>query len=262
MKVETERNPALAASYTEFDPLEIAANERVFILTGAGISAESGIATFRDKNGLWENFKFEEVASPEGWRKDAELVWRFYSERRAQADTCKPNAAHVALADLEKEIGDRLFLCTQNVDDLHEQAGSKRVVHMHGELFKSRCEDPRCKIGLPHDDHGVYPNVAAIPKCECGRRMRPHICWFGEIPFFMDEISEALDACDVFVTIGSSGAVYPAAGFVSHVNTKRPRAKSIYVGPEKPDNASEFSECRMGTATAVLPGLFRHIVKN
>jgi NAD-dependent deacetylase len=250
---------SMIAKYTEFDPVAIAPHERVFVLTGAGISAESGIATFRDKNGLWEQHSVEDVASPEGWKRDAELVWRFYSERRAQADTCKPNAAHVALANLEAKIGARLFLCTQNVDGLHELGGSKRVVHMHGELFKSRCEDPRCKIGFPREDHGVYPNAAAIPKCACGRRLRPHICWFGEVPFFMDEISEAVDACDVFVTIGSSGAVYPAAGFVRHVNAKHPRARSVYVGLEKPDNAREFDECRLGNATAVLPGLFRSI---
>jgi NAD-dependent deacetylase len=245
------------ANYTEFDPVEISPSSRVFVLTGAGISAESGIATFRDKNGLWEQHAVEDVASPIGWKKDAQLVWKFYSERRAQAETCQPNAAHIALGELEREIGDRLFLCTQNVDGLHELGGSKRVVHMHGELFKSRCEDPKCKIGIPYEDHALYPTLASIAKCECGSRMRPDICWFGEMPFFMDQISDALGACDLFVTIGSSGAVYPAAGFVRHANAKRPRAKSIYVGPEEPDNADEFDECRLGTATAVLPGLFR-----
>jgi NAD-dependent deacetylase len=223
------------------------------------ISEESGIAKFRDKNGLWEQFAVEDVASPIGWKKDAALVWRFYSERRAQAETCRANAAHVALGDLETKIGERLFLCTQNVDGLHELGGSKRVVHMHGELFTSRCEDPKCTIGIPREDHGLYPTLAAIAKCECGRRMRPHICWFGEMPFFMNEISDALDACDLFVTVGSSGAVYPAAGFVRHVNAKHPRAKSIYVGPEEPDNADEFDECRIGKATAVLPELFNVI---
>jgi NAD-dependent deacetylase len=246
-----------AVEYTQFEPIPIDAKSRVFILTGAGISAESGIATFRDKNGLWEQFAVEDVASPVGWKKDAALVWRFYSERRAQAETCKPNAAHVALGDLEAKIGDRLFLCTQNVDGLHELGGSKRVVHMHGELFKSRCEDPKCKIGISREDHALYPTLASIAKCECGHRMRPDICWFGEMPFFMNEISDAIDACNVFVTIGSSGAVYPAAGFVRHVNAKLPRATSIYVGPEIPDNADEFNECRLGKATAVLPGLFR-----
>ncbi|MEO7113919.1 MAG: NAD-dependent deacylase [Polyangiaceae bacterium] len=257
MKVETKRNPARGANYTELAPVEISASSRVFILTGAGISAESGIATFRDKNGLWEMHAVEDVASPQGWRKDAELVWKFYSERRAQAETCKPNVAHIALGELEKKIGDKLFLCTQNVDGLHELGGSKRVVHMHGELFKSRCEDAKCKVGISREDHALYPTLASIAKCECGSRLRPDICWFGEIPFFMDRISDALDACDLFVTVGSSGAVYPAAGFVRHVNAKRPRAKSIYVGPEEPDNADEFDECRLGKASAVLPGLFR-----
>ena len=245
------------ANYTEFDPIAISTTSRVFILTGAGISAESGIATFRDKNGLWENHAVEDVASPAGWRRDPQLVWTFYSERRAQAETCKPNAAHLALGELERKIGDRLFLCTQNVDCLHELGGSKRVVHMHGELFKSRCEDPRCNIVLMSEDHALYPTLASIAKCECGHRLRPDICWFGEMPFFMDQISDALDACDLFVTVGSSGAVYPAAGFVRHANAKHPRAKSIYVGPEEPDNADEFDECRLGNATAALPGLFR-----
>ena len=245
------------AKYTQFEPVEIDAGARVFVLTGAGISQESGIATFRDANGLWEKHRFEDVASPIGWAKDAALVWRFYSERRAQAGTCKPNAAHVALGDLEKKIGSRLFLCTQNVDDLHEKGGSTNVVHMHGELFKSRCEDPRCEIGAaPFLDRGTYMTRDAIPKCECGNRVRPHICWFGEVPFDMDVIGEALSHCDVFVTIGSSGAVYPAAGFVRHVRSQPLPVRTIYVGPEEPDNADEFDECRLGKATEAVPSLF------
>ncbi len=223
-------------------------------MTGAGISAESGIRTFRDANGLWEQYRFEEVASPEGWATDAELVWRFYSERRAQAGACEPNAAHRALADLERTLGDRLFLCTQNVDDLHEKAGHGRVVHMHGELRKSRCET--CSIG-PFVDALSHE---AIPRCACGARIRPHIVWFGEIPLDMERIANELDRCDVFVTIGSSGAVYPAAGFVSHVRARSRRGgtavRTIYVGPEAPDNASLFDECRLGRAGDAVPSLF------
>jgi NAD-dependent deacetylase len=246
------------ARYDAFAPLDLTASTRVFILTGAGISAESGIATFRDVNGLWEKFRVEDVASPEGWARDAEVVWRFYSQRRAQAETCVPNAAHRARAELEKAIGNRLFLCTQNVDPLHERAGSSRIVHMHGELFKSRCEDPRCATP-PFEDHATY--LGEIPKCPtCGKRIRPHICWFGEMPFKMQRIERELDVADIFVTIGSSGAVYPAAGFVRQVRQRvlhGERVRTIYVGPEEPDNADEFDECRLGKAGEAVPGLFK-----
>jgi NAD-dependent deacetylase len=236
-----------AAPAHEFEPVKLSGGERVFILTGAGISAESGIRTFRDAGGLWEEHRFEDVASPEGWARDPSLVWRFYGERRAQAGVCLPNAAHRALAALERGLGDRLFLCTQNVDDLHERAGSANVCHMHGELFRSRCEE--CALP-PFEDRVAH---ATIPLCACGARLRPHIVWFGEVPFDLDFIAEELDGCDVFVTIGSSGAVYPAAGFVAMVEG---RAQTIYVGPEAPDNADSFDECRLGTATEVVPGLF------
>jgi len=229
--------------------VEIGKKTRVFVLTGAGISAESGVRTFRDANGLWEQYRFEEVASPEGWAKDAALVWRFYSQRRAQVGTVKPNAAHVALAELERKIGDRLFLCTQNVDPLHERGGSTRVVHMHGELMKSRCE--ACDRP-PFDDEKTYEHE--IARCACGARIRPHIVWFGEVPFFMEEIAEALSSSDVFVTIGSSGSVYPAAGFVRAARASG--ARTVYVGPEEPDNARAFDECRLGKATEVVPTLF------
>jgi NAD-dependent deacetylase len=229
-------------------PLEIGPETRVFVLTGAGISAESGVKTFRDAGGLWEQHRFEDVASPEGWARDAALVWRFYSQRRAQVKTVKPNAAHVALAELERRLGDRLYLCTQNVDPLPEQAGSTRVVHMHGELMKSRCES--CDRAPFHDER-TYEET--LVRCECGERIRPHIVWFGEVPFFMEEIQRALMAADVFVTIGSSGAVYPAAGFVRAV---RGRARTVYVGPEEPDNAGAFDEHRIGKATEVVPRLF------
>jgi len=244
-----------AARFDQFAPIEITPSARVFVLTGAGISAESGVRTFRDANGLWEQYRVETVASPEGWEEDPELVWRFYSQRRAQAETVSPNAAHVALAELEKKIGERLFLCTQNVDPLHERGGSKHVWHMHGELMKSRCERVECKRP-PFEDHRLYETREAIARCECGGRVRPHIVWFGEVPFFMDEIAAALASCDVFVTIGSSGAVYPAAGFVRAVRAKRPDAKTVYVGPEMPENVHAFDECRLGKATEVVPSMF------
>jgi NAD-dependent deacetylase len=237
-----------AASFRDFAPLALGPTDRVFVLTGAGISAESGIRTFRDANGLWKQYRFEEVASPQGWAAHPEVVWQFYWERRAQAVTCEPNAAHRALASLEHALGDRYFLCTQNVDDLHEKAGSSRLVHMHGELMKSRCET--CDRP-PMDDRVAH---AAVPRCACGARLRPHIVWFGEVPFDLDRIAEELDLCTVFVTIGSSGAVYPAAGFVAAV---RGHARRVYVGPEAPDNASAFDECRLGRATEVVPTLWQ-----
>jgi NAD-dependent deacetylase len=242
----------VARAFDRFAPIALDPAARVFVLTGAGISAESGIKTFRDANGLWESYRFEEVASPEGWAADAGVVWRFYSQRRAQAETVKPNAAHAALARLEEHLGPRLFLCTQNVDPLHERGGSLRVWHMHGELMKGRCES--CSRP-PFEDHGLYETPERIPRCECGARIRPHIVWFGEVPLFMDEIAMALQQSDVFVTIGSSGAVYPAAGFARAVRERR-GAKTIYVGPETPDNAEAFDECRLGKATEAVPGLF------
>ncbi len=228
-------------------PIPVSPTDRVFVLTGAGVSAESGIRTFRDSGGLWEQYRVEEVASPEGWAAHPEAVWRFYSERRAQAAGCEPNAAHRALAALERSIGDRLFLCTQNVDDLDEKAGSSQVHHMHGELFRSRCE--AC-ARPPFEDRVAH---AAIPLCACGGRIRPHIVWFGELPMGMEQIAEALSRCTLFVTVGSSGAVYPAAGFVASVSG---RARTVYLGPERPDNARRFDECRLGKAGEVLPALF------
>jgi NAD-dependent deacetylase len=242
-----------SAPFEAFTPLRLSPADRVFVLTGAGISAESGIRTFRDANGLWEQYRFEEVASPQGWAADAQLVWRFYSQRRAQAAGCQPNAAHRALAEIEAAIGDRFFLCTQNVDDLHEKAGSTRLVHMHGELAKTRCES--CERP-PFADVELYE--AGIPRCTCGARLRPHIVWFGEVPLAMDRIERELSACAVFVTIGSSGAVYPAAGFVAAVRARRGGrpVKTVYVGPEQPDNASAFDECRLGRAGEAVPRLF------
>jgi NAD-dependent deacetylase len=235
--------------FDRFSPIPLGASDRVFVLTGAGISAESGIRTYRDANGLWEQYRFEDVASPEGWARDPKLVWRFYSQRRAQAQTCAPNPAHLALAKLEAAIGERLFLCTQNVDPLHERAGSKRVFHMHGELLRTRCESCARPDFV---DEASYE--AELPECRCGAHLRPHIVWFGEIPMYLDEIEVALGACDVFVTIGSSGAVYPAAAFVSRA--KQRGVRTVYVGPEAPDNARVFDECRLGKAGEATPGLF------
>ncbi|HEX6881688.1 MAG TPA: NAD-dependent deacylase [Terriglobales bacterium] len=230
-------------------------SDRLFVLTGAGISAESGIPTFRDAKGLWQGWRFEEVASPEAWARDPQLVWKFYSMRRAGALPCKPNPAHGALAELERKLGDRFFLCTQNVDNLHEQAGSRRLVHMHGELFKSRCDT--C-ARAPFEDTKGYEGV--VPRCECGGKIRPHIVWFGEVPFEMDRIADEIDRCSVLAVIGTSGVVHPAASFVHWAREKYAAGgepvRTVYVGPEEPANRSAFDECVLGKAGEVLPGLF------
>ena len=231
--------------------IPIGPQDRVFILTGSGVSAESGIPTFRGTGGLWRNYRIEEVASPHAWARDPALVWDFYSMRRRVAAAAKPNPAHLALADLESKLADRFFLCTQNVDNLHEQAGSSRVLHMHGELFKSRCDTCR-RPPFPDDSRCEAP--AAIPRCECGGRIRPHICWFGEVPYELDRIFAALDGCTVFAAVGTSGVVEPAASFVAHVGG---RARTYYVGPEEPANAAEFDRCFRAEAGRILPTIFR-----
>jgi NAD-dependent deacetylase len=222
----------------------------VFILTGSGVSAESGIPTFRGAGGLWRNYRIEEVASPHAWARDPALVWDFYSMRRSVAAAAKPNPAHFTLARLESKLEDRLFLCTQNVDNLHEQAGSRHVLHMHGELFKSRCDTCRRP---PFLDDSRYATPTGIPRCQCGGRIRPHICWFGEVPYELDRIFAALDGCTVFAAVGTSGVVEPAASFVAQV---RGRARTYYVGPEEPANASEFDQCFRAEAGKILSALF------
>jgi NAD-dependent deacetylase len=230
--------------------LNVSPADRVFILAGAGLSAESGIPTFRGADGLWRNYRIEQVASPHAWRRDPRLVWEFYSMRRRVAAAARPNPAHFALAKLEDSLRERLFVCTQNVDSLQEQAGSKNIVHMHGELFKSRCDT--CDRP-PFDDTNLYDPPAELPRCGCGGRIRPHICWFGEVPFELDRIYSALAQCTIFMAVGTSGVVEPAASFAAHAAR---RARTIYVGPETPANAHSFTECYAGNAGEVLPALF------
>jgi NAD-dependent deacetylase len=232
-------------------------HERVFVLTGAGVSAESGLPTFRGVDGLWRGHRVEDVATPEAFRNNPELVWQFYSERRKRAANVQPNAAHRALAELERKLGDRFFLCTQNVDSLHEQAGSQRLVHMHGRLMQTRCSRDSCKAA-PFDDERLYLSRAEIPTCpKCGSMVRPHICWFGETPYAMDRIFEQLKAIQVLLTVGTSGVVEPAASFVRMARANRARA--IYIGPEQPVNARFFDEVVLGKAGVVLPGLVKEL---
>lgn len=231
--------------------MRLTQQDHLFVLTGAGISAESGLATFRGSGGLWSGHRVEEVATAEAWMANPELVWRFYSMRRRDAMAAEPNAAHHALAAIEEQLGDRFYLCTQNVDDLHERAGSRRLHHMHGTLFASRCV--RCNQPFP--DRRSYESVDTLPVCaDCGRPVRPHIVWFGEMPLDTDGIYNELDRATVLLVVGTSGSVYPAAGFVQIA--RRNGVRTVYVGPEKPINASSFGEIVLGTATEALPGLF------
>jgi len=224
--------------------------DRLFVLTGACISAESGLATFRGSGGLWNGYRVDQVATPEAWDADPAMVWNFYSMRRRDALAAQPNAAHLALAATEQKMADRFYLCTQNVNALHERAGSLRVHHMHGSLFASRCV--RCN--LPFDDQKVYETENELPTCSvCGAAVRPHIVWFGEIPLDMDGIHRQLDQATRLLVVGTSGSVYPAAGLVNIANQRG--IHTVYVGPEEPLNADAFGEIVLGSATQALPSI-------
>jgi NAD-dependent deacetylase len=232
--------------------IKIGVQDRVFVLTGAGISAESGIQTFRDSDGLWAGHSVEDVCTPRAWDRNPALVWNFYSERRKAGFAAKPNRAHLALAELEEKLGDRYFLCTQNIDDLHEQAGSKRMVHMHGELAMARCER---ECGRPPvKDRAIYKNLDEVACCPCGGRLRPHIVFFGETPLEMPRIEVEISKSNVMIVVGTSGAVYPAAGFVNLA--RQFNARTIYIGPEEPLNRNAFSQFVQGKAGEAMPGLF------
>lgn len=215
------------------------------MLTGAGISAESGVPTFRGPDGLWEGHHLEDVATPEAFVADPDLVQRFYDARRAALARVRPNAAHVALAHLEQVLGDDLLLVTQNIDDLHEQGGSKRVMHMHGELRAAWCL--ACDVRSPW-----FGSLADAPPCPaCGvAALRPDVVWFGEMPYGMDEIHRALFSCDLFVSIGTSGVVYPAAGFVDYAAAGG--SDTLELNLERAAN-SDFRVSRQGPATELVP---------
>lgn len=229
----------------------------IVVLTGAGISAESGLATFRGAGGLWEGHRAEDVATPKAFARDPALVHRFYNQRRRQLHdpAIKPNAAHQALARLEALWPGEVLVVTQNVDDLHERAGSRHVLHMHGELRRVRCTacgDERLWLG----DLGV---AAACLACGAAGGMRPAIVWFGEMPLELDRIMAALQACDLFVAIGTSGHVYPAAGFVEVVRDMG-RAHTIEVNLEPSAVRSAFAECRAGPAGSLVPALVEELL--
>lgn len=234
--------------------IELKTDSRVLVLTGAGVSAESGVPTFRGMNGLWEGHRVEEVASPDGFAANPSLVWRFYSLRRDGAAKVQPNPGHHALAKLEATLGDRSLLATQNVDGLHARAGSKRVIAIHGELFKSRCE--RCEV--PFDDVKTY--FEQLPTCAtCGGAVRPHIVWFGEQldPAHLDQVAQFIeDAAErlVFLAVGTSGQVYPAAGLVDAARAVGGKTWLIDAAPGE-DYAARFDEVVVGKSGEVLPAL-------
>ncbi len=232
--------------------ISISTSDRVFVLTGAGISAESGLPTFRAEDGLWAGYRIEDVCTPDAWRRDPAAVWAFYSARRESGQKARPNPAHIALAELESKLGDRFFLCTQNVDDLHERAGSMRLHHMHGELAKSRCERECGRE--PVKDRAIYSSLADVPRCSCGGRLRPHIVFFGEMPLEMDRIQREISKATVMIVVGTSGSVYPAASFVDWA--RQNGARAVYIGPEPPLNASAFTQIVEGKAGEIMPGLF------
>ena len=221
----------------------------VVILTGAGISAESGLKTFRDNNGLWEEHRLEDVATPEAFSRDPALVYRFYNERRAQllSQNVQPNAAHHAITELQSRLGDQLTLVTQNVDNLHELAGSKNVIHMHGELLSARCLKSEKRFA-------IQTSFDASDRCRCcsvPADIRPDIVWFGEQPMYMEFIYQQLSNADWFIAIGTSGNVYPAAGFVEIA--KYAGAKTAELNLEPGANDYMFDYQQQGLATEVVP---------
>ncbi|MGR2753327.1 NAD-dependent deacylase [Agromyces arachidis] len=229
------------------------ATPRIVVLTGAGVSAESGVPTFRDAGGLWEGHRVEDVATPEAFERDPVTVQRFYDARRRAVASVAPNPAHLALARLEAVLGDDLLVVTQNIDDLHERAGSTRVLHMHGELGPARC--------LACDQRSAADgDLVDGPPCPaCGERMlRPDVVWFGEMPYGLDEIDAALVGCERFVAIGTSGAVHPAAAFVLTAGAFG--AATLELNLAESEVSEFFAERRLGPAGELVPAWVDELV--
>ncbi len=221
--------------------------ENIVILTGAGLSAESGLSTFRDKDGIWAKYDYREVATPEGFRANPTLVHDFYNQRRRALADVQPNAAHLALARLEREHAGGVTIVTQNIDALHEAAGSQHLIHMHGELMKALCAG----CGDRHAWSGDLGLDTACPTCGRVGGMRPDVVWFGEMPYQMERIYRALAAADLFISIGTSGNVYPAAGFVAEARSAG--AHTVELNLEPSEGASVFAEAHYGPATQIVP---------
>ena len=228
----------------------------VVVLTGAGISAESGIRTFRAADGLWEEHAIEDVATPEGFARNPSLVYQFYNERRRKLLTneVSPNNAHLALARFEQKFPGDFLLVTQNIDNLHERAGSRNLIHMHGELMKMRCMNTNLVFDIAQDFN-------FDTECRCCRsrgNLRPHVVWFGEMPFAMQEIIDALERCDLFIAIGTSGNVYPASGF--YQLAKQHNAFTVELNLE--NTGSWFDEHLLGRASAVVPQYLEKVLQS
>jgi NAD-dependent deacetylase len=223
------------------------AHRRIVILTGAGVSAESGVPTFRGPDGLWEGHRVEDVATPEAFARNPRLVQTFYDQRRAALGRVDPNAAHRALARLDAEWPGDLLLVTQNVDDLHERAGSRRLIHMHGELKSAWCT----ACDARHRWEGTLLDAPRCPACAAVGRMRPDIVWFGEMPYEMERIEHALMGCDLFLSVGTSGNVYPAAGFVDLARRSGARTVELNLDPSMASH--RFEESRLGPAGELVP---------
>jgi NAD-dependent deacetylase len=229
----------------------------ILVLTGAGISAESGIATFRDKGGVWAKYDVEDVATPQGFQRNPTLVHDFYNGRRSGLKTVKPNAGHMALAHLESEAKSRgvdFLLVTQNVDNLHEAAGSSHMVHMHGELLKVWCT--RCDTRMTWDMD--MSTTTSCPCCAKAGGMRPDVVWFGEMPYQMDRLYEAVEGCDLFMSIGTSGNVYPASGFVA--GARAVGAHTVELNLEPSEGVSQFAEAIHGPASKVVPAYVETLI--
>jgi len=230
-------------------------HETIVILTGAGISKESGLETFRDSDGIWAKVRLEDVATLEAFYRDRARVHAFYNARRRGLldPRVQPNAAHRALAELERRWPGEVVLVTQNIDDLHERAGSTSLVHMHGELLKARCIGCMAVV----EQRADLDATMRCPRCGNGE-LRPHVVWFGEMPFEMDRIYEALNRCGIFVSIGTSGTVYPAAGFVEAARLNR--ARTIELNLERSFGHTHFGEGRYGPATTLVPALVSELL--
>ncbi len=227
----------------------------IVVLTGAGLSAESGLHTFRDKDGIWSKYDYREVATPEGYRRNPALVLDFYNQRRRQNADVKPNLAHHALARLEADYPGRVLVVTQNIDPLHEMAGSRNLIHMHGELLKALCGACGRRHAIGHSDLTVE---TVCPVCAETGAMRPDVVWFGEMPYHMDRIYDALGTCDLFLSIGTSGTVYPAAGFV--LEARRAGAHTVELNLEPSEGISTFHEAIHGRATEVVPAYVERLL--
>lgn len=229
--------------------------EKIIILSGAGISAESGVSTFRDKGGIWAKYDYRDVATPEGFEKNPQLVHEFYNMRRRSHRTVKPNTAHFALAHLERAYSGSVLLITQNVDNLHEQAGSQNLIHMHGEALKAWCLSCGMRMAWLED---IFLETEC-PKCKVQGSLRPDVVWFGEEPYHMERILEELSQADLFISIGTSGNVYPAAGFVAIAAENKIHTVELNLEPSH--RHSYFKEALHGPATEIVPAYVRRLLE-